>query len=140
MKPTTAFVFSLLAGAATFAAQYNLFPPRLHAAPFLVPKSPNWRQQMIERDQGAVGIDHAIAHLTNKLNLSADQAREFRPLLEQQHERILALLLTAPQSLTRGQFVTKQREIVAQTRKQVHALLTPDQIELARELAPPAIS
>jgi hypothetical protein len=134
MKPINALILSLLAGITTFAAQDYFFPPQLHAAAMVVPTSADWRQQMIAQDPGGALVDHAIDHLTGKLDLSAEQVKQFRPLLEQQHERVLALLLTAPPSLTRDQFVAKRHEIKEQTHRQLDALLTPDQLELAKEL------
>jgi len=114
------------------------FPPQAHAAAFVVPQGPNWRQQMIARDPGGSIVDHVAARLTSKLDLSADQIGRIRPLLEQQHERILALLLTAPQSLTRDQFLAARRGIAERTHRQLDALLTPDQLELMRNLHPPS--
>ena len=138
MKPFNALVVAMLGGLATFGVQSVYFPPQAHAAAFVVPQGPNWRQQMIARDPGGSIVDHQAAHLTSKLDLSADQIGRVRPLLEQQHERILALLLTAPQSLTRDQFLAARRGIAERTHRQLDALLTPDQLELMRNLHPPS--
>src|SRR5258705_11748974 len=105
MKTLNALVVAVLGGLAAFGVQSVYFPPQAHAAAFIVPQDPNWRQQMIARDPGGSIVDHMIARLTSKLDLSADQIGRVRPLLERQHERILALVLTAPQSLTRDQFL-----------------------------------
>jgi hypothetical protein len=134
MKTFNALVVAMLGGLATFGVQSVYFPPQAHAAAFVVPQDPDWRQQMIARDPGGSIVDHMTARLTSKLDLSADQIGRVRPLLEQQHERILALLLTAPQSLTRDQFLAARHGIAERTHRQVDALLTPDQLELMRNL------
>ena len=134
MKTLNALVVAVLGGLATFGVQSVYFPPQAHAAAFVVPQGPDWRQQMIARDPGGSNVDHVTAHLTSKLDLSADQIARVRPLLEQKHERILALLLTAPQSMTRDQFLAARREIAERTHRQLEVLLTPDQLELMRNL------
>ena len=133
MKPITALALSLLAGIVTFAAQHSLFPPRLHAAPYVVPNGPGWREQMLAQDRGEVGVDHGLSRLANRLDLSPEQTNRFRPILHQEHERVLALLLTAPRTLSRDQFVAKEREIAASAHRQLHQLLSPEQRELVKE-------
>jgi hypothetical protein len=134
MKTFNALVVAMLGGLATFGAQSVYFPPQAHAAAFVVPQDRNWRQQMIARDPGGSIVDHMTAHLTSELDLSADQIARVRPLLERQHERILALLLTAPQSLTRDQFLVARHGIAERTHRQVDASLTHNQLELRRNL------
>jgi hypothetical protein len=138
MKPFNALVVAMLGGLATFGVQSVYFPPQAHAAAFVVPQGADWRQQMIARDPGGSNADHVTAHLTSKLDLSADQIARVRPLLEQKRERILALLLTAPQSMTRDQFLAARHEIAERTHRRVDALLTPDQLELMRTFHPPS--
>jgi hypothetical protein len=138
MKPINAFLFSLLAGVTTFAAEHYLFPAPLHAAAFSVPKSSDWRQRMIDQDPGGAVVDRLLERLTTRLNLTDVQASRARPLIEEQHKRILAVLLTAPPSLTRDQFVAARQSIRAETRWRLEALLTPDQREITEhELAHP---
>ena len=133
MKPINALVVAIVGGLVTFAAQNTFFPPRAYASAFVIPRGPDWREQMLERDPGAAAVDHALSHLTAKLVLSPDQVTKFRPLLEQRHQRILTLLLTAPPSLTRDQFLIERHEISARTRQQLNALLGADQLELVKE-------
>lgn len=140
MKPINALVLSLLAGIATFAAQHSLFPPKLHAASYVVPNGPGWRQQMLAQDRGEVGVDHTLSRLADRLDLSPEQTSKFRPILHQEHERILALLLTAPRTLSRDQFVAEQREIKASAHHQLDQLLTPEQLELVKERHGPLTS
>lgn len=138
MKPINALITAMLGGVATFVVQEAYFPPHAYAAPFIVPNSPDWRQQMVERDADTAGVDRALIRMTAKLDLTPDQASRVRPLLERRHEQIVALLLTAPQSLTRDQFMADRHQITVQTRKQIAVVLSPDQRELAKELGPPA--
>jgi hypothetical protein len=134
MKPISALVLSVLAGMGTFAAQHSLFPPKLHAAPYIVPKGPSWRQQMLAQDRGEVGVDQMLSRLAGRLDLSPAQTAKFRPILHEEHERILALLLTAPTSLSRDQFVGDERTIADSAHHQLDALLSPEQLELVKEL------
>jgi hypothetical protein len=137
MKPISAFFLSLAAGLSTFAAQNYFLPPQLHAAPLLIPSGPDWRQQMLAEDPGAPGLNHLVAHLTEQLELDGAQASKARQILQQHDERIMALLLTGPASMTREQFLAQERRITKQSRGQLDALLTPDQLEILRELRPP---
>jgi hypothetical protein len=89
---------------------------------------------MLEDDPGAGAVASTLSRLTDHLGLTADQATKVRPLLQRRHERVLALLLTAPPSLTRDQFLAQRRQISAEMHQQIGALLTPDQRELAMEL------
>jgi hypothetical protein len=134
MKPITALILAMLGGGATFAVQDAYFPPQAHAAAFVVPNGSDWRRQMLADDPGSGAVDRTLSRLTDHLGLTADQATKVRPLLQQRHERVLALLLTAPPSLTRDQFVTQRRQITAEMHQQIGALLTRDQRELATEM------
>lgn len=138
MKPINALLFSLLAAVSTFAAEHYLFPAQLHAAAFSVPRSSDWRQQMIDRDPGGAVVDRHLGKLTARLNLTDEQARKVRPVLEEQHKRILAVLLTAPPSLTRDQFLRARQAIRTETNRRVNALLAPDQREIAAQQSHPA--
>jgi Spy/CpxP family protein refolding chaperone len=137
MKHLNAVLLALCAGIATFSAQHYLFPAPLHAAGFVVPRSADWRQQMIDRDPGGAIVDRELQRMTDRLDLTADQAGKLRPMLERQHERILAVLLTAPASLTRDQFMAERQNIRDQMHHEIDALLTPEQVEMAKELRRP---
>jgi hypothetical protein len=78
-------------------------------------------------------VDQAMSRLAARLDLSPDQTNKFRPILHQEHERILALLLTAPSSLSRDQFVADEHRIVDSAHRQLDVLLSPEQLELAKE-------
>ena len=138
MKPITALIVAIVGGVATFAAQNVYFPPQAQAAAFAVPKGSDWRRQMLDDDPGSGAVDHTLSRLTDHLGLTAGQAAKVRPLLQQRHERVLALLLTAPPSLTRDQFLAQRRQISAEMHRWIDALLTPDQRELVKQLGTPA--
>ena len=140
MKSFTALAFALVAGLVTFSVQTYFFPPELHAAAFAVPRSSDWRQQMIDHDPGGAFVDQALARFTAKLGLDSNQALHIRPILERQHQKILALLVAGPPTLTRDQFMADRQAIRDGTRRQLDALLTPEQRELLQELHRPAAS
>jgi Spy/CpxP family protein refolding chaperone len=99
---------------------------------------PEWRQQMIARGTGTLSVDQALANLTRNLNLTADQVAKIRPILVAHHDRILAILKSAPASLTHDEFMAQVRAISAETHGQINALLTPKQLELVKALGTPA--
>ena len=135
MKPISALVLAVLAASATFVAQNDFFPPRLHAAPYIVPTGSDWRQQMIDRYPGGTKVDHVMDRLSGRLDLSRGQSSQVRSILLHHHDHILALLIAGPKSMTRGQFVAQERQAWAQTRKQLDAVLTPEQRQLAEDLS-----
>jgi len=49
---------------------------------------------------------------------------------------MLALLVASPSTMTRDQFVVQERALWVDTRRQLDAVLTPEQLELVRELGP----
>lgn len=130
MKTFNALTLSLLAAISVFGAQHYLAPAQLHAAPFVVPAAADWRQQMIATDPGGAIIDHRLAELTDRLDLTTDQVGKLKPLLTAEHSRILALLVAGPAKLTREQFIADRRVISDQTHEKVLAVLTPDQRQL----------
>jgi len=137
MKPINALVIAMIAGVATFVAQYDLFPTRVHAAPLHVPTGPDWRREMLDRYPGGAKVEHAVARMSDSLDLSTDQAEQARAILQRQHERILGLLVAGPRTMTRADFMLAEHEVWADTCQQLDAMLTPDQRELAHELRAP---
>jgi hypothetical protein len=129
MKPITALTISALAGVTTFVIQGPGRPA--HAAAFRVPEGPGWRQAMLAHDPGETGIDRRLAMISSHLDLTADQATGVRAILDREHNRVEALLLTAPQSLGRDKFIAQRNQIRTETRQRIDALLTHEQLELA---------
>jgi hypothetical protein len=99
---------------------------------------PDWRQQMMARDTGTLSVEQALTNLTRNLNLTADQVAKIRPILLAHHDRILALLKSAPASLTHDEFMAQVHAISAETHGQINALLTLKQLELVKALGTPA--
>jgi hypothetical protein len=99
---------------------------------------PEWRQQMMAHDTGTLSVDSALTKLTRNLNLTADQVTKVRPILLAHHDRILAILKSAPASLTHDEFMAEVHAISAQTHGKINALLTPKQLELVNALGTPA--
>src|SRR5215218_7843567 len=124
MKSVHALITAFFGGLLTFAAQEAYFPQRAHAAAFTVPAGSDWRQQMLERDPGSAAVDRTLSRLNSELGLTIGQANKAHALLEQRHERILALLLTAPQTMSRDQFLAMRRQITVRMHQDLDALLT----------------
>jgi Spy/CpxP family protein refolding chaperone len=99
---------------------------------------PEWRQQMIARGASTLSVDEALANLTRNLDLTADQAAKIRPILQGHHDRILAILRSAPASLTRDEFTAQVHALSADTHNQINALLTPKQRDQVKALGTPA--
>jgi hypothetical protein len=138
MKPINAILLAALAGFTTFIVQNDIFQARVHAAPFVVPTGSNWREQMLNRYPGGPKVDHIVARMSDRLSLTNEQAAKARLILQRHHDQVLALLVAAPKSMTRAQFVAEERQAWDQTRKQIDALLTRDQLELVQELPQPS--
>lgn len=134
MKTISALLLAIMAGATTFIVQNDIFEARVHAAPFVVPTGSNWREQMLDRYPGGPKVDRIVARMSDRLSLTTDQAAKARGILQRHHDRILALLVSGPKSMTRAQFVAEERQAWAQTREQLDAMLTSDQRELVQEL------
>jgi hypothetical protein len=99
---------------------------------------PGWRQQMIARGTSTLSVDQALANLTRNLDLTADQVTKIRPILVAHHDRILAILKSAPASLTHDEFMAQVHAISAETHDKVNALFTPKQLDLVKALGAPA--
>jgi hypothetical protein len=93
---------------------------------------------MLARGSSTVSVDQALANLTKNLGLTPDQVTKIRPILQAHHDRILALLKSAPKSMTHDEFTGQVHAISAETHDQVNALLSPRQLELVKTLGSPA--
>jgi periplasmic protein CpxP/Spy len=78
-------------------------------------------------------IEAELNHLTKDLELTPEQQKQIRPLLQQHHDQIQALLDKNP-TLTRQQLGPRIHAISDQTHRQIDALLTPHQKELAKAM------
>jgi hypothetical protein len=100
--------------------------PGVQSAP-VAAQAGDWRQQMIARGTASVSVDQALANLTRNLSLTPLQAAKIRPILQQHHDRILAILRTAPATMTHDDFMAQVHRISAETHDQVQ-LGTPARI------------
>ncbi len=77
-------------------------------------------------------IDQELAHLTKDLELTPEQ-RQVRPLLQDHHDRIQALLDRNPKA-SRQELVPQIHAISDETHREIHALLTGHQKELGKAM------
>ena len=94
------------------------------------PKEPNQARQGIH---GPRSIDQELDHLTKDLELTPNQRKQVRPLLEQHHDRIQALLDKNP-NLSRQDLGPQIHAISDETHHQIEALLTDHQKQLAKAM------
>jgi DNA anti-recombination protein RmuC len=78
-------------------------------------------------------IDQELDHLTQDLALTADQQRQIRPLLQEHHDKIKALMDKNP-TLSRQALGPQVHAISDETHHQIEALLTDRQKELAKAM------
>ena len=95
-------------------------------------QQPSAREQL-QRIHGPQSIDQELAHLTKALELTPEQQGQVRPLLEEHHDKIQALLDKNPTS-TRQELGPQIHAISDQTHHEIHALLTDHQRELEKAI------
>src|SRR5260370_2279151 len=78
-------------------------------------------------------IDQKLAQLTKDLELTPEQQQQVRPLLEEHHDRIQALLDKNPKA-SRQELSPQIHAISDHTHRQIHALLTDRQRELEKAM------
>jgi Spy/CpxP family protein refolding chaperone len=93
---------------------------------------PSAREQLA-RIHTPQSIDQALARLTKDLELTPEQQKQVRPLLDQHHDRIQALLDRNP-SASRQQLGPPIHAISDDTHHQIHALLSDHQKELEKAM------
>jgi Spy/CpxP family protein refolding chaperone len=91
------------------------------------PQGPN------QAPHGPRSIDQELDHLTKDLELTANQRKQIRPLLDEHHDKIQALLDKNPK-LTRKDLGPKIHAISDETHHQIEALLTDHQQQLAKAM------
>ena len=95
-------------------------------------QQPSARQQL-QHIHAPQSIDQELARLTKDLELTAEQQKQVRPLLDQHHDKIQALLDKNPQA-SRQQLAPQIHAISDETHRQVHALLNDHQRELEKAM------
>jgi ribosome recycling factor len=92
------------------------------------PPQPSARDQL-QRIHTPQSIDEVLARLTKDLELTAEQQRQVRPLLQQHHDKIQAVLDKNP-TASRQDLAPQIHAISDETHRQIHALLTDPQKQL----------
>jgi phage/plasmid-associated DNA primase len=90
------------------------------------------RQQLQHIDTPR-SIDQELAHLTKDLELTPKQQQQVRPLLDEHHDKIQALLDKNP-TASRQQLGPQIHAISDDTHREIHALLTDHQKELEKAM------
>jgi periplasmic protein CpxP/Spy len=96
------------------------------------PEQPSARQQL-QHIHTPQSIDQELAHLTKDLELTSEQQQQVRPLLEEHHDKIQALLDKNP-TASRQELGPQIHAISAETHGKIHALLTDHQKELEKAM------
>ena len=84
---------------------------------------------------GPRSIDQELDHLTKDLELTENQRKQVKPLLQEHHDRIQALFDKNP-SLSREDLGPQIHAISDETHREIHALLTDHQKELEKAMHP----
>src|SRR5258708_21761059 len=80
-----------------------------------------------------LSIDQELARLTKDLELTPDQQQQVRPLLQEHHDKIQALLDKNPKA-SRQALAPEIHAISDETHREIHALLTDHQKELEKAM------
>ena len=78
-------------------------------------------------------IDQELTRLTKDLKLTAEQQQQVRPLLQEHHDRIQALLDKNPRA-SRQELSPQIHAISDETHSKIHALLNDQQRELEKAM------
>src|ERR1700741_4081064 len=95
-------------------------------------QQPSARQQL-QNIHTPQSIDQELARLTKDLELTSQQQQQVRPLLEEHHNKIQALLDKNP-TASRQQLGPQIHAISGETHSKIHALLTDHQKELEKAM------
>jgi protein CpxP len=95
-------------------------------------QQPSARQQL-QHIHTPQSIDQELARLTKDMELTPEQQKQVRPLLEEHHDRIQALLDKNP-TASRQDLGPQIHAISDETHREIHALLTDHQKELEKAM------
>ena len=95
-------------------------------------QQPSARQQL-QRFHTPQSIDQELVRLTKDLELTPEQQRQVRPLLEQHHDRIQAVLDKNP-TASRQQLGPQIHAISDETHREIHILLSAHQQQLEKAM------
>ena len=93
-------------------------------------QGPNQARQGIH---GPRSIDQELDHLTKNLELTPNQRKQVRPLLQEHHDKIQALIDKNP-GRSRQDLAPQIHAISDETHHQIHALLTEHQKQLEKAM------
>jgi hypothetical protein len=93
---------------------------------------PSARQQL-QHIHTPQSIDQELARLTKDFELTPEQQKQVRPLLDKHHDRIQALLDKNPNA-SRQQLGPQIHAISDDTHREIHGLLTDHQKELEKAM------
>jgi protein CpxP len=93
-------------------------------------QQPSARQQL-QHTHTPQSIDQELARLTKDLQLTPEQQQQVRPLLEEHHDRIQALLDKNP-TASRQELGPQIHAISDETHRKIHVMLTDHQKELEK--------
>jgi Spy/CpxP family protein refolding chaperone len=96
-------------------------------------QQPSARQQL-QRIHLPQSIDQELARLTKALELTPEQQQQVRPLLQEHHDKIQAILDKNP-SASRQQLGPQIHAVSDETHRQIHALLSDHQRELEKTMS-----
>jgi periplasmic protein CpxP/Spy len=80
-------------------------------------------REQLQRIHTPQSIDQKLAQLTKDLELTPEQQKQVRPLLDEHHDKIQALLDKNPKA-RRQELGPQIHAISDETHRQIHALLT----------------
>jgi hypothetical protein len=95
-------------------------------------QQPSARQQL-QHIHTPQSIDQELARLTKDLELTTEQQKQVRPILDEHHDRIQALLDKNP-TASRQELAPQIHAISDETHRKIHALLTDHQRELEKAM------
>jgi protein CpxP len=95
-------------------------------------QGPSAREQL-QHIHTPQSIDQALARLTKDLVLTPEQQQQVRPLLEEHHDKIQAVLDKNPKA-SRQELGPQIHAISDETHHKIHALLTDHQKELEKAM------
>jgi hypothetical protein len=95
-------------------------------------QQPSARQQL-QHIHTPQSIDQELARLTKDLELTPEQQQQVRPLLQEHHDTIQALLDKNP-TASRQELGPQIHAISDETHRKIHALLTDHQKELEKAM------
>jgi len=90
-------------------------------------------RQQLQHIHTPQSIDQELARLTKDLELTPEQQQQVRPLLDEHHNRIQALLDKNP-TASRQELGPQIHAISDETHRKIHALLTDHQKELEKAM------